>query len=318
MKRLNIFCFAAVALPLTLGSSALGQTVVATIPVGSSPDWVAVDRTTDLIYAVNVGSNTVSVINGTTNSVVATDAVSSFPQAATVDSTLNRIYVGAFQSSAPLSIIDGKSNRVRSIPISNSGVVTGIAADTANNSVYMCYSSNYVVVLDGKTGRVTSDIYVPNCGFGMAVNSKANLIYSGTFAPNVTVIDGSTNQVVNTFSIDLTGVASVASDGRSNHLGIVDTNAGKLEVLDASTGALLGTISGLQNPFGVVFEPGAKFALVTEENGNDMALVNTTNFTIVSRTPVGTFPIGIDYDPVTKLAYVANYQSNTVTVISIP
>jgi YVTN family beta-propeller protein len=318
MKYRNIFCSAAVALSLALSLSAVAQTVVATIPVGSSPDWVAVDRRTDLIYAVNAGSNTVSVIDGSTNAVIASDAVSNFPQAVTVDSTLNQIYVGAFGSSDQLSIIAGKSNRVRSIPISKSGVVTGIAADTANHSVYMCNPSNNLVVLDGKTEHVTTTINVPNCGFGMAANAKTNLIYVGTFTPNVTVIDGSTNQIVNTFSIDLTGVVSVATDQRSNHLGIVDTNAGKLEVLDADTGALLGTVSGLQKPFGVVFEPGARFALVTEESGNDMALVDTANYTIVSHTPVGTFPLAIDYDPATKLAYVANYNSNTVTVISIP
>lgn len=140
----------------------------------------------------------------------------------------------------------------------------------------------------------------------------------GTFTPNVTVIDGSSNKVVNTFSIDLTGVVSVAIDARSNHLGIVDTNAGKLEVLDAATGMLLGTVSGLQSPFSMVFVPGARFALVTEESGNDMALVDTAHFTIVNRTPVGAFPLGMDYDPVTKLAYVANSNSNSVTVISLP
>jgi YVTN family beta-propeller protein len=318
MKRPNIFCLAAAALSLALSLSAAGQTVVATIPVGANPDWVAVDRSTNLIYVVNVGSNTVSVIDGATNAVVANDTVSNFPQAVTVDSTLNQIYVGAFGSSDQLSIIAGKSNRVRSIPISKSGVVTGIAADTANNSVYMCNPSNNVVVLDGKTERVTTTINVPNCGFGLAANSKTNLIYAATFTPNVTVIDGSTNQVVDTFSIDLTGVVSVATDARSNHLGIVDTNAGELEVLNPDTGALLGAVTGLQRPFGAVFEPGARFALVTEESGNDMALVDTANYTIVSHTPVGTFPIGIDYDPATKLAYVANYDSNSVTVISIP
>jgi YVTN family beta-propeller protein len=319
MKRPTLFSLAAVALSLALGSSAVAQTVVATIPVGSSPDWVAVDRKTDLIYAVNAGSNNVSVIDGSTNTVVGTDAVSNFPQAAAVNPILDQIYVGAFGSKDQLSVIAGKTNRVVSIPISNSGVVTGIAADTANNSLYMCNPSNNVVALHETKGHVTSTtINVPNCGFGMAVNATADLIYVGTFTPNVTVIDGSSNTIVNTFSIDLTGVVSVAIDASSNHLAIVDTNAGQLEVLDADTGARLGTVSGLQKPFGLVLVPGAKFALVTEESGNDMAVVDTVNYTIVNRTPVGTFPLAMDFNPLTKLAYVANSNSNSVTVISLP
>src|SRR5579862_5614549 len=108
MKRPTLFSLAAVALSLALGSSAVAQTVVATIPVGSSPDWVAVDRKTDLIYAVNAGSNNVSVIDGSTNTVVGTDAVSNFPQAAAVNPILDQIYVGAFGSKDQLSVIAGK------------------------------------------------------------------------------------------------------------------------------------------------------------------------------------------------------------------
>ena len=178
MKRLTIFSLAAVAFSLAVGPSAVAQTVVATIPVGSSPDWVAVDRITNLIYAVNVGSNSVSVIDGSTNTVTATDTVSNFPQAAAVNPILDQIYVGAFGSTDQLSVILGKTNRVVSIPISKSGVVTGIAADIANNSLYMCNPSNNVVVLHEINGHVTNTtITVPNCGFGMAVNPKTDLIY---------------------------------------------------------------------------------------------------------------------------------------------
>ena len=82
--------------------------------------------------------------------------------------------------------------------------------------------------------------------------------------------------------------------------------------------AWLYRVTGLQRPFGAVYEPGAKTALVTEESGNDMALIDTTNFTVTSRVTVGSNPIGLDYNPATHLAYVANYFSNTVSVISLP
>jgi DNA-binding beta-propeller fold protein YncE len=113
-------------------------------------------------------------------------------------------------------------------------------------------------------------------------------------------------------------VVTVAVDPHSNHLGLVDTNAGKFEVLDAANGTVLGTVSGLSRPFGAVFAPGAHTALVTEESGNDLALVDTDNFTVVSRTAVGNFPLGLDLNPSTHLAYVVNTNDNTVSVVSIP
>ena len=317
MKLHKIFCFVfTIYLSTTFPTAA--QTVVTTIPVGTAPDWATVDRLTNLIYVVNVGDSTVSVIDGSTNTVVATDPVANFPQAATVNSSLNRIYVGDFGSANQLSIINGRTNQVIQRAISKSSVVTGIAANSATGSVYMCNTPNTIVVFDGHTNKVISTLNVPQCTFGIGVNRKTNLIYVGTFTPNITVIDGSTNTVVNTFPIDLTGIVTVTADSVSNHLGVVDTNAGKFEVLDAATGTLLGTVSGLQRPFGAVFVPGAKFAMVTEESANDIVLIDATNFSIISHTPVGTFPLAMDFDPSTHLAYVANDMDNSVTVISIP
>src|ERR1700731_621419 len=51
------------------------NTVIATIPVGTSPDGVAVSPTgpeAGDVYVVNAGSNTVSVIDPATNTVIAT------------------------------------------------------------------------------------------------------------------------------------------------------------------------------------------------------------------------------------------------------
>jgi YVTN family beta-propeller protein len=48
------------------------QTVIATIDVGVNPIGVAVNPTTNRIYVANDGDNTVSVIDGTTNTVIDT------------------------------------------------------------------------------------------------------------------------------------------------------------------------------------------------------------------------------------------------------
>jgi DNA-binding beta-propeller fold protein YncE len=59
-------------------------------------------------------------------------------------------------------------------------------------------------------------------------------------------------------------------------------------------------------------------ALVTEESSNDLALIDTQNFSVLSRTPVGNFPLGVDLNPATHLAYVVNTSDKTVSVVSVP
>jgi YVTN family beta-propeller protein len=316
MKRSKYL--ALVTIGILSAAMAFAQTVVATIPVGSAPSLVAVNRKSNLIYVTNAGSNSVSVIDGSNNTVVATDPVGSFPQAVVTNPGLNRIYVGVFGSTDQLSVINGATNQVKQFQIGKSGVATGMTASPQTGSVYICNPASNVVVFNGKTNKIATKISVPNCGFGMNVIAKTKLVYVATFTPNITVIDGATNKVVDTLPLNLTGAVAVATDGQSNRLGVVDTNAGEFEVIDAATGDVLGTVTGLQRPFGAVYEPGAKFALVTEESGNDLALIDATNFTVVNRTPVGQFPLGLDYDPLTHFAYVVNMTDATVSVVSIP
>jgi YVTN family beta-propeller protein len=44
--------------------------VIKSIPVGKGPDSIGVNTKTNTIYVANSGNNTVSVIDGTTNTVI--------------------------------------------------------------------------------------------------------------------------------------------------------------------------------------------------------------------------------------------------------
>lgn len=61
--------------------------MVATIPVGNGPIVSAIDTSKNLIYVTNVSDDTVSVIDGTTNTVIATVPVGDRPIGAGVLTT---------------------------------------------------------------------------------------------------------------------------------------------------------------------------------------------------------------------------------------
>jgi len=63
------------------------------IPVGTEPQGVAVDPTTDRVYTANRGSNNVSVIDGGGNTVIATVAAGSSTYGVAVNPATHRIYV---------------------------------------------------------------------------------------------------------------------------------------------------------------------------------------------------------------------------------
>src|SRR4051794_10810937 len=87
--------FALIMLIPWFGPPALAQSVTSTVAVGTTPEGVAVNATTNRVFVANTGGNNVSVIDGTANAVVATISLvaGSGPNGVAVNPTTNRVYV---------------------------------------------------------------------------------------------------------------------------------------------------------------------------------------------------------------------------------
>jgi YVTN family beta-propeller protein len=118
-----------------------------------------------LIYVSNYGqfntTGTVSVINGTTNTIVANIPVGKNPQAI-VYNPANRLVYTANTLSNTLSIINGTSNSlvgsiiVGAFPGKNP---TGITINPINNTIYVTnMGSNTVSVINGTTNVIINNI----------------------------------------------------------------------------------------------------------------------------------------------------------------
>jgi len=84
---------------------------VLALPVGTIPCAVAVNPVTKMVYAVNYGDQTLSVIDRVKEKVVATLPVGEHPQAVAVDSARNLIYVANVHGSS-VTMIDGAKSTV--------------------------------------------------------------------------------------------------------------------------------------------------------------------------------------------------------------
>jgi YVTN family beta-propeller protein len=79
--------------------------VVASVGVGSFPfDGIATNPRLNTIYVANWFSNSVSVIDGRTNTVLATVGVGNLPQGVAVNTRTNAVYV-ANQDSNTVSVL---------------------------------------------------------------------------------------------------------------------------------------------------------------------------------------------------------------------
>ena len=188
---------ALLALPLSSAAPAASPTV----SVGSHPYGVAVNPSTNTVYVANYGSNSVSVIDGSTNTVTSTVSVGNGPSGVAANPSTNTVYV-ANGGDDSVSVINGSTNAVTTTIQVGSGP-RGVAGNPWTNTVYVAnFYANSVSVIDGSANTLKSSVSVGTSPFAVDVNPLTNTVYvANSSANSVSVIDGSTNAVSSTVSV---------------------------------------------------------------------------------------------------------------------
>jgi YVTN family beta-propeller protein len=121
-------------------------------------------------------------------------------------------------------------------------------------------------------------------------------------------------QVVDHWKIGGTGGWDYLLADPGAHLLYV-THGPRVEVLDTSTGKVVGAITGLKGAHGIALDSDGKFGYVSDGGGNSVVVFDRHDFHTVATVPTGTNPDGILFEPVTKTVWAFNGRSNDATVI---
>lgn len=181
----------------------------------------------------------------------------------------------------------------------------------------------FVTHLDAaKTTRVFSatrilgsEIAVGSTPTDVAINPAGTRAYvANQYSQSVTVIDVATDAVVSTFPVsgDPFKVA-VSPDGSVLYVG---TNAGRAFKLDATTGALLGSVFTSHTPFGFAFGNGDMMYVSTWDAGTVLE-VNSRTMEIQRTFSVGGRVQELAISPDHSELYVANESANRIEVWNI-
>jgi YVTN family beta-propeller protein len=310
--------------PAEVSDLAAGPAVTATVSVGSQPGSIAVNPRTNRVYVANVGSHTVSVIDGTRNAVVATidfsDVPSSDLQAIAVNALTNRLYVGDASSGA-VYVVDGTTNaRLASIP--GVGNVWQLAVNPTTNKIYAAIT-DFVVIVDGGTNAVVARNRVGNAVAGsvpssVAVNPTTNQVYALSGNEGfISVIDGQTNLQDSGILIPRV-FASLAVDPTTTR--VYGAQGDRLVVVDGQTNATTGVIGLPGSAFNSIpaFNPtlGRIYVPVQAGNSTALAVVDTKSGLSIANDPLGGQSSNVAINLTTNLVYVTTPSNNTVTVVS--
>ncbi len=330
-----------------LSETAHPQTVTATLSTGNSPTSVAVNPVTNKTYVVNLGSSTVTIIDGATNSAT-TVAVGDAPQSVGVNPVTNKIYV-ANAGGESITVIDGATNATTTVLAGSTP--WAVAVNPATNKIYVAnYSSNNVTVIDGADNSTTT-VTAGKEPFSVVVNPATNKIYVANYGSNnVTVIDGASNSA--TIIAAGSNPRSVAVNPATNKIYVANAGDNTVLVIDGATnttktvlagsssssvavnpvtnkvyvagGAGVTVIDGVTNsttmvtvgadPYSVIVNAATNEIYVTNQFSNTVTLIDgSANTTVTLAT--GTGPSAAALNPVTNKIYIGNVYSNNLTVI---
>jgi YVTN family beta-propeller protein len=296
------------ALCLLLTQVAAAQTASATVTAGTNPYSVAVNSVTNKIYVADAGSNSVTVIDGSSES-TATVTVGASPDALAVNPVTNKIYV-ANRLSGTVTIIDGATNGTVSVAVGS--MPQSVAVNQSTNKIYVAnYGDKTVSVIDGQT-NTTSTVTAGTNPEAVAVNTATNKIYVANYgSAAVTVIDGATNA---SSSVAVgKGPFSLAVNAVTDKIYVANSLGASVTVIDGATGSTT-TVNAGTTPDSVAVDATANKTYVANKDSNNVTAINgATNQT--TTVAVGAAPVSVAVNSTTGKIYVANSNGGDVTVI---
>ncbi|MGN6179251.1 MAG: gliding motility-associated C-terminal domain-containing protein [Mucilaginibacter sp.] len=265
-------------------------------------------------YITNQQTNTVSVINTTSNTVVGTIGVGQRPTGTAVSPDGTKVYItNQFDNS--ISVISTLTNKVMStIPLKDSGP-TGIALSPDGKTIYVVnLGLNSVSAIDAASGNVTSTFAVGGYPIGIVVSPDGNNVFVTNGSDNISDINLAKG---NTTTIPVAnGPYEVVISPDGTKLYVTNSGGNTVSVIDVSTGAIIAVIPVGTNPEGIAINSDGTALCVTNESSGTVSIINTATYK-VSTIQVGVQPIGVSFTSDGNYVYVTNQGENTVSVINI-
>jgi len=289
--------------------------VITTIPVGNQADGVAVSPDGTKAYVANRATNTISVINTTTDKVTATIPVGMSPSDLAVSPDGTKVYTTNFNDNR-VSVINTTTNVVDARITVGTGPF-GVAFTPDGKKAYVTnYSDGTVTVINADTDSVIGGpITVGGQPWGVAVSpTEAKAYVANRETDNVSVINTGTNEVTATIPVGANpkGVA-VSPDGTKAY--VTNDIDNTVSVINTTTNEVTATIPVGTSPWGVAVS-GNK-AYVANEGSNNVSVINTTTNDVTATIPVGTDPSGVAVTPDGTTAYVPSFTGSVVSVIDL-
>jgi gliding motility-associated-like protein len=294
------------------------NSVVTTIPVGTSPNFLAITPDLSKVYVTNFVSGTVSVISTVTNTVIAT--IGGLPSAdnLAISPDGSTVYVSNYQA-ASIGVIKVATNTLVTT-FTVQPFPSGLAVSPDGSLLYAgSVASNDVQVINTATYATVTTIPVGIQPLGVLLAPDGSKLYVANTDLSVSVINTTTNTVTATIpTAQENQLLTISPDGSQLYVsGIVLPN---ISVINTATNAVTDVITIGSGIEGIAVNPNGNSLYVSNTFGNNMFVVNTATNTEASSITGLNQPgaIAFDVTPTVGVGCSSTPITFTITVDPSP
>lgn len=267
----------------------------------------------DDIYVANTFSNSVTPVDGVSNTALAEIAAGPRPQEVAASPQGDFIYVSILDSNE-IVVIDPRHRTARDrIPVTCSPSSIAILPSGAE-ALAVCRTAGQLIRIDLAQRKQTAEISV-SFPHSVAVNSEGSIAYvsRSMFSSYVDVIDLATFTRIASITAGRSpqGLA-LSPDGRS--LYVANYGAGTVSVVDTSTNKVRTGIP-VVSPRNIAVSSDGSTLYVTNYAGGSVSVIDSATSAVTHIVNVGVNPHGVAVDSGGAYLYVSNYSSNTLSII---
>ena len=226
-------------------------------------------------------------------------------------------------SSGGISVTsDSLQQNASTVSYPNGNSPTGAVYDPYNQEIYIVNSgSSNVTVVNAFTGISVANISVGDNPQDITYVPYNHDIYVDNYGSNnISVISSSSNRVVATFGVPGNPIHSVF-DPQDNTLFVAGNfySSSELWIISVTNNTLLSTPSLPLNAAieGFAFDPYNGYVYAADSN-NNVVYAFTYSGNLVATIQTGQNPMEVAFDPVNKMLYVTDYDSNSNSAGSGP
>ena len=201
----------------------------------------------------------------------------------------------------------------------------GLALDPTRNRVYVAnYGCDSVSVINSISNTVIQPITGITAANGVAYDPQRNFVWvSNYFDDQVTPIE--VNSDATTFTVRSRvnvgdGPWGVAYNSANGNVYVVNHDGNSVTVINASSRAVITTVTGFDQPYHVAVNPVTNKVYVTNFGNHSVTVINGATNTVshvvnLNTGDPSTQPYGIAVDELRDLVYVATVNSHRIVTI---